>query len=233
MSKVRPPNIIIGDQDVVLFVGKRGTGKSTRAKAAAAGCMARRQRVIAFDPFDEWSQLGRATKHVTLGPLPQRLESWQLLADPELLHRPGLAAAIVPASRDPQERGVFFSRLVEAIGDAAEEDSEFSLVVFADEVGNWGQYARKALSIMACESRHWGAPFCPVMQRAVQLEKTARTQASQINSGRQDDPEDLDALAEVAGATFADEVSRLAPREWRHWTDAVDAPRAQKVQKKR
>lgn len=228
--KPKLPTITITGQDVVLFVGKRGTGKSTRAKEAARQCMVRKQRVLAFDPFDEWSQLGRPSKHVVLGPLTQRIEFLELLAEPEMLLSPDLAAALVPNTRDPEARGLMFSRLVDRIAEVAEDEPDFELVLFADEVGNWAAHASKALQVLAYESRHWGVGFAPVSQRMVHF-GMARSQATQINSGRQDLPADVAALADVAGKEFADEVATLGPWEWRHWTDAISAPEKRKEKK--
>lgn len=227
-------DIIFTPRDRVLSIGKTGTGKSTRMKAALAMAMKGGQRVLVFDPLDEYSQLGRARSSVRLGPLTQRMTMDELaeeleLADednrPSILEREDLALAVVPMGTEPEEWAADFAALlaeVEAVGD---------MVLCADELNVWGEYAVKPVKKAACLSRHWGdagVPLCLGSQRAVGIHPTARAQASVIISGLQDLPPDLDALEERCGKAFAEEVARLAPGEFRVWRDTeprADSPK--------
>ncbi|NBD09638.1 helicase HerA domain-containing protein [Corallococcus silvisoli] len=204
--------VILRPEDVVLCVGKRGTGKSTRAKAMLAAAMAAGQRVLAFDPHDEYSKHGRDSGQVRLGPLTQRMTLVELADNLDVLEEDGLALAVVPEGSQ-RDKGEDFAALVDDVLDVGE------LVFLADEVGQWGRYAIEALEELACQSRHSAVPVVLVAQRLTQIPKTARTQATQLNSGRQDNPDDLKALADLAGDDFAVAVARLARGEHKHWRD--------------
>ncbi|RJS26075.1 hypothetical protein DRW03_06345 [Corallococcus sp. H22C18031201] len=213
---MKPESVILTPHDVALYVGKRGTGKSTRAKAALGAAMKAGQRVVAYDVHDEYSQLGRDSGQVVLGPLTHRMTVSELADNLDVLERDGLALAVVPEGPN-REKGEDFAALVEDVLDVGE------LVLLADEVGQWGRYCAEALDELACQSRHSAVPVVLVAQRLTQVPKTARTQATQINSGRQDNPDDLRALADVAGQDFASAVSRLVRGEFRHWRDDAGA----------
>lgn len=207
------PKVLEG-ADVALYLGKRGTGKSTRAKALAGRCMRAGWNVVALDYHDEWSKHGHLTDQVTLGPLTQRLELWQVLADPDVILRPKrLCAAVVPSTRDPRAVAAGFARVMALVSERGET------MLAADEVGTWGPFCQEELDTLACNSRHNTVPLVLVSQRAKKISLTTRSQSTHINSGLQTEPQDLDALAEVAGQAFADSVSQLGPFQWCHWTD--------------
>ncbi len=213
----KPPKVL-KPHDVALFLGKRGTLKSTRAKELAERCMAAGQRIIALDPHDEWSQLGRASDQVVLGPLTQRLETWEVACDLSLLEDPELCAAIVPASRDPEAWAQNFATVLEMALDVGD------MTIFLEEQATWGEYCKKALDALALNSRHSRVALCGIGQRAYRVSLTFRSQATHINSGLQTEPADLDALAEVAGADFAEAVRQLERGQWCHWRDDMGGP---------
>jgi energy-coupling factor transporter ATP-binding protein EcfA2 len=222
---VRPP--ALEPEDVALYVGKRGSGKSTRAKQLLAAAMAAGQPCVAFDPHDEYSQEGRQSSQVRLGPLTQRMTVEQLAADPDALLEKRLSLAVVPEGLGPREKAEAFSALVDEVLDAGD------VVLLADEVGQWGRYCAEQLDELACQSRHSGVPVVLVAQRLVQVPKTARTQATLVNSGRQDNPDDLAALADLAGEGFSEAVARLKRGECVQWVESEGRwPRKQKEKRK-
>lgn len=204
----------IAPRDRVLIIGKTGSGKSNRGKELVGVELRRGARVLAFDPLDEWSRLGRKSEHVRLGPLRDRCTVDDLLEMPELLDVENLSLAVVPSTRR-RECAEDFARVADVVKDTGE------LLFVVEEVGFFSEYANEALIEAACTFRHYGVGMVLLSQCAVQIPKQARRQASQIFSGRQDDPDDLSALAKIAQSdpTFAERVARLAPGELVHWRD--------------
>lgn len=191
--------------DVVLITGKRGSGKSTKAKELAASEIRHGHRVVAFDPHDEYSVQGKKTKAVTLGPLKRRVTLERLLEHPEILREPGLSLAVVPSN------GTMGVDLAEDFADLVSMIEEVGDVTFiADEVGDYSKYANAELEHIGTQSRHWNVPLVLVSQRAIHVPKTARDQVSILFAGVQSDADDLKALAKVARSPdFAEAVSRL------------------------
>jgi energy-coupling factor transporter ATP-binding protein EcfA2 len=212
--------VIIEPRSVVLFVGQRGSGKSTRRKAALeAAWEAGQRRLIAFDVMDEDSQHGRKRESVVLGPLKQKLTTVELAKDPGILREDELSLAIVPVSKDPAEWAADFAALVEELED---DDEAPGTVLSASELAVWAQFCPKAVDRAACLSRHWGREGCALLfdaQRATGIPFTTRTQATDILSGKQTMPADLDALGERCGERYRDEVSALQGHDFRHWRD--------------
>jgi hypothetical protein len=210
-------DIIITPKSRILQIGKVGTGKSTRRKAAlAAAIEAGQRRILAFDVMDEDSQHGRARKSVQLGPLTQRMTTEELAENIDILWEDEFLLAVVPVSRKAEDWALDFAALIEDVEEAG--DMIFSIA----EVGGWSQYAQAALNHAALYSRHWGDEGVGLIcdsQRATGIPYTFRTQASDIVSSLQDMPEDLEALEKRCGARFADEVSACRGYEFRHWRD--------------
>lgn len=209
------PRLMLAPADVAVIVGKRGTGKSTAAKDVCAQALAQGARVVAFDPHDEYSRGGRESSEVRLGPLRSRVALADLLRAPgRFLDFERVSLAVVPREEPDAaaEDFVALSRIVASTGE---------LVFVADEVGYWGPHCAQRLDWLATQSRHAEVPVVLVAQRLTQIPKTARTQATHLVSFRQDNPDDLKALEQLAGADFAAGVSRLGRGEWMHWRDAV------------
>jgi hypothetical protein len=201
-------------RDRLVIVGKTGSGKSTWAKKLMAAELEHGTRIVAFDPHDECSQLGRKSDQVRLGPLLQRCTVEELFHDPrEWLDREDLALAVVPA-RTRRECAIDFLEVSEQIR------STGGLVYVVEEVGFFGDYANDSLEDVACQYRHEAIAVALVAQCTVQIPKIARRQASRVVSGRQDDPDDLAALEKMCGRGFSERVSRLSPGELVEWRDS-------------
>jgi energy-coupling factor transporter ATP-binding protein EcfA2 len=213
---VRKGSIIFEPHDVVLSTGKRGSGKSTRLKEALAAAIAAGQRVVVFDVLDEYSQLGRKRSSVVLGPLTRRMTVEDLADDVDVLLEDSLALAVVPVSKEPEDWAADFTALLQEVEEVGD------LVLAADELAVWAQFCGKAIDRAACTSRHWGDAGVALAfgsQRATGIPFTTRTQATQILSGLQDMPADLEALRDRCGERFADEVAALKGHDFRHWRD--------------
>ena len=209
--------VIISPQTVALFVGKRGTGKSWKRKQLLTAAVASGMRVLSLDMLDEDSIHGRKRKAVELGPLTQRMTTDELAESLDVLRQERLALAVVPVNDDPRE----WALDVEAI--LVEVQEEGDLLLSLTELAVWSQYAAAALNKAALLSRHWGDEGVPIAadsQRATGIPFSFRTQATDILSGLQDMPEDLDALGDRCGPRFADEVGACRGHEFRHWRDS-------------
>jgi energy-coupling factor transporter ATP-binding protein EcfA2 len=214
--------------DLVCIVGKRGSGKSTFAKALIAKNLSEGRRVLAFDPKDEYSRHAPKKKHVDAGPLRDRCTVDELLAHPEWLSAPDLSLAVVSEVSNTDEEGLAedleaVTQLVELTGD---------LVFVLDEVGLYRDAAARTLKVIGTQSRHWGREGTPVVfvaQRMVLIEANARKQCSMLVTGRQDDPEDLDAieklvlppLGEEQAAAFVQTVATLKRPGLVGWREAA------------
>jgi len=206
----------LASSDVVLVLGKRGSGKSHAAKQLIAAELDAGARVVAFDPHDEYSRHGRKTSEVTLGPLEQRCTVAELEQRPELLDSRKLSLAVVPSVRKGPELAEEF----ETVSGMVTSTGRVTFV--ADEVGEYSDHAAEELKSLATQSRHYLVPLVLVAQRATQVPKTARSQASRILCGRQDEPDDLAALEKRTRLTapdFAARVSRLPRRQLLEWRD--------------
>lgn len=209
------------------IVGKSGTGKSNSAKLWLARQLERRTRAAVFDPFNEYSQQGRASEHVRLGPLRQMMTLEALDHDPRVLDRDDLALSVVPTSNDPDVQAEEFRAFVDhclATGD---------LLCCADEFGRYGfENAKAHVAVKACNEllttgRHAGVGALLVSQRLVHIPKTARAQLVAVECFLQTDPDDLDALAKLAAKhgepdwELAAEVAELSEGESRVWLDPM------------
>lgn len=198
--------------DVRLIVGKRGSGKSHHAKQLCAAEMKGGARIVVYDPHDEYSKRGRKTSQVSLGPLLDRVTVDQLFLNPAMLDTEKLSLAVVPTN-DVAAEFAEVAELVAATG---------GLTFVADEVGEYSDEQAKTLNSVATQSRHYECPVILVAQRLTQIPKTARTQASQVDTFLQSNPEDLEALTKLTGdEDFAVKVSRLPRRKFLSWRDEV------------
>lgn len=199
--------------DRVGVVGKTGCGKGNRVKALIADELAHGSRVVVFDPHDEYSRHGRKTEQVRLGPLRDRLGAHDLMRDPKVLDRDDLSLSVVP---DWSSRKSVADDFKEVVGVVS---STGNMILVIEEIGVFGALAEDELEDAACQLRHESVGVVLVAQRAMQIPKTARTQLSQLYSGIQNDPDDLNVLRKIAGAKFAERVPCLPPGELLHWHD--------------
>lgn len=201
--------------EVHAYVGKRGSGKSTRAKELLGQCLKAGQRVVVFDPHDEYSQLGRASEEVVLGPLPARRELWELMADEAELREGTASFAVVPDSLRKADVSKAFAWLAWRAYEAGD------LVFGADELVLFWESgeAQEAMNFVATQGRHQKVPLVLAAQRVVHVPYTTRTQVTLLDTGKQDDPDDVQAIAKRCGREFAEDVPRLKRGERKVWRD--------------
>lgn len=196
---------LLAASDVVMIVGKRGSGKSTKAKGLIAQQLAEGGRVVAYDLHDEYSIDGEATPNVDLGPLTKRVTMSELLEHPELLDEPNLSLAVVPdngRAATPEECADDIADLVALVRDTG------NLLLVLDETGYYYEQSLRTLRQLATQSRHYGekgVPLIFVAQRAVMVPRSARDEAGTLFVGLQTDPEDLAALRKLVRSNMTDE----------------------------
>ncbi|MFE8599827.1 hypothetical protein [Archangium violaceum] len=197
------------------YVGKRGSRKSTRNKENLGRCLKAGQRVIAFDPHNEYAQDGHATDEVMLGPLPSSRELWAVLADPSELLEGDTSFAVVPDSLEEEDLARGFDELARLAYEAGD------LVFSADELVLYFMSARvqKRLNFLATQGRHKKLPLALAAQRMVHVPYTTRTQLTLVDTGKQDDPDDVAAIAKRCGKDFAEKVPKLKRGERLVWQD--------------
>jgi hypothetical protein len=211
--------IIITPRSRVLCIGKVGTGKSTRRKGALANAMrAGQRRIISLDVLDEDSIHGRKRKSVELGPLTRRMTMEELAKDLDVIWQDEICLAVVPMEDDPGEWAEDLEALLDEVKQAGD------CILSLPELGMYAEFCTRRVNQAFCLARHWGDEGVGIIadaQRATGVPYTARTQASDIVSGLQDMPADIDALRERCGERFGDEVSTLSveKHEYRHWRD--------------
>lgn len=199
---------VLEPHDLVVITGVRGSGKSSTAKKLIAVNLNAGRRIVAWDPKDEYSRLGRKRKSVELGPLRDRVTLDELLANPEMLDAEDLSLAVVPSNpgtEEPDELAADFKELagqVRLTGD---------LMFVVDEVGLIEEDARKTLKIVGTQSRHWGdegVPLVLIAQRMVLITRSARDMSSIIYTGVQTDPDDLRTLYKLVVARLGEEKAQ-------------------------
>jgi uncharacterized protein DUF87 len=206
---------VLRAHEVNLYVGKRGSGKSNAAKRKLAECLKAGQRVIVFDPHREYAQDGNASEEVMLGPLPSSRELWELMADDEELLYGEASFAVVPEVLRGPEAARAFVWLAERAYQAGD------LVFAADELVLIWEYraAQDAMNFIATQGRHQKVPLVLAAQRATHVPYTTRTQATLLDTGKQDDPDDVAAIAKRCGKEFAEQVPKLKRGERLVWQD--------------
>jgi len=196
---------MLAAHEVRAYVGKRGSRKSTMAKQALGECLKAGQRVIVFDPHREYAQDGHASDEVILGPLPSSRELWEVLADPSELREGDTSFAVVPESLEEDDLARGFDELARHAYEAGD------LVFAADELVLYFMSGRvqKRLNFLATQGRHAKVPLVLAAQRMVHIPLTARTQLTMVDTGKQDDPDDVAAIAKRCGKDFAEQVPKL------------------------
>lgn len=220
----------------LVVVGKTGTGKSYRVKEAIRAWLARGVRVVAIDVCDEYSRHGKPRNGLTSdGPLRQRVTLAELLSKPKLVEDARLSLAVVPNDlRSPRAMARTFLA-VDALLRAADRPT----VIVVDEVGRWTNSgadkechrARIALEAVATVGRKDGFALVTVSQSASHIPINVRKQSDEWWAFLQDDPADLEAMAERLGKEKAEEVSRLGQFQCVVWTDSTHAAPTQHTPK--
>lgn len=189
----------LASHDRLVVTGITGAGKThyvTHEVVKAAS------RVVVWDPKGEYE-----LEHATLD---------EVAAAPELLDAERLRLAVVPTSEDLDELSEDFCDFVGLV-----KHSGGGFVLVVDEVVLLEGRARRMLAYIATQSRAWGdgVPLVLVSQRATDIPKTARVQASRIVTFRQTDPDDVAALREVIGAR-AEQIPKLPRHECVTWHES-------------
>ena len=166
--------------------------------------MRRGRRVVAVDPFDEYSVTGRG-KYTNRGPLLEAMSPRELALDPDKLHESGMSLAVVPeqpATRIGAARAFsLLSRLVRHAGDAA---------VICSEVGLYAEACGEQLKELATTGRHAGLMGIFDAQRPALIPATVRSQCDCLVAFHAFHPADLEVIREVTGdEEFTDAVTRL------------------------
>lgn len=209
----------------ILVTGKTGSGKSSRVKEAMRAWLSKGVRVIAVDVCDEYSRHGQAKYGlVQLGPLRHRVTAAELVARPGLVNDARLSLSVVPPDRSARSWARTFMLVERLMRDAGKA------VIVVDEVGTWANMAggpecakaRASLESFSTNGRKDGLALVTVAQCASQIPKLVRSQATEWWTYLQDEPADVDALAERFGRERAEQVSRLALYECIEWRDATN-----------
>lgn len=196
-----PPWGVLGPSERVLILGVSGTGKTTWAKRLLAGVDGgpAAARVVIFDPQGDYGEIA----------VPVTLE--ELRSAPELLKGPRVALAVQPEGDTEEELAAEVEQLVPLVRAAGR------CILVLDEVGDYGDAARKTLSKLARNGRHDQVASVFVTQAAVEIPKAVRRQATRVYSFLQTDPQDLRAL-ERFGEGFISRVQAWArgapPATW-------------------
>lgn len=179
-------------------LGVTGSGKSyfTQHRIVKTA-----RRVVVWDIHAEYD-----LEQVDLAGLAERLDD-----DP-------IRVAVVPDFDDMDDLkaqfGVFVN-LLRTLGTG--------LMIVVDEVGALCEAgASRPLNTLSILARHWGETGCPVVfvaQRAMQVPKTARAQASHVVAFRQTDPDDIAALSKCFGPK-AEQIARLPRRKHLAWDES-------------
>lgn len=218
MSERRPDA-----RDRILYVGKTHSGKSYALKRRIAHWLSLGARVVAVDFCDEHSKQGKGDT----GSLTERVTDAELAANPKLIKKARLSLAVVPSDESLKGWARCFL-LVAALVRAAKQP----VVLVVEEAGTMGdstagsQNHRAKLELvgLAVNGRHAGISLVVVSQRAAMVPLTVRAQLSEIVSFRQDETEDLDALAERIGTEKAQETRNLTVGQSIEWRDTLTTP---------
>ncbi len=227
----------IRSEDCIAVVGIRGSGKSTFGKIVVdAHQLVRtyvtrapqrpRYRVLFYDLKDEWSVFGRRRSNVILGPLRQRItfeDFFDRGGYRGLIRRPDLSLAVVAS--DPADPVRCATEMTE-LSRLALNRQVGKLLFGATEVATYSLYCQQAITVLTTQSRSDEVPVLLDAQFMVAFPKPSRRMLSQVYSGVQSDPDDLDALRKLAGRFpgYADRVACLPRLHFEPWH--VEGPAA-------
>lgn len=191
------------DHDRFGILGITGTGKSHFTKKRIVNPA---ERCVVWDIMGEYAE-ECSLDEVTFD---------ELLTEPELLDNPNCRIAVVPEWDNPKDLAEQFEAFAQMLRYANHSTSCLGVI---EECSMLRPKADGSLIMLAACARHWKMPLVFVAQRATMVPPGARTQWNNVISFRQNEPGDLDALAERIGQGKADEVAELPPRRFVKWNE--------------
>lgn len=205
-------------RDRILVVGKTGTGKSHLVKTRL---LSAHPRVVALDQKGEYVVGGsdappgmRALRAVSVD------EFVELMTGADPADHGELAVAVQCFGRTWEQRADNVRTVIDTLADCRD------LLVIVDEVALLPRESWQDLEYLACLSRSWGQPVVMVAQRATQIPKTAREQATRVVSFRQNALNDAAALVDLCGPD-AERITSLPRFQYFYWHEThADLPYA-------
>jgi hypothetical protein len=186
--------------DRVVIIGLPLSGKTYLATRLTASA----PRILFFDPYHDYVEKAEEVK----APPIAEISADELIENPKILNQSKFRLAIIPDEDDLAEQLDLVVRIARAAGD---------LILVMDEVGDYKRNATLTLEKLARNGRHNGLVPIYVSQVAMDIPRTVRRIATRVYSFRQEDIEDLDALAERYGDDYAAKVSNLPEHEYAQW----------------
>jgi hypothetical protein len=180
---------------LVVIIGLPMSGKSYLAAKLTKDA----PRVLYFDPFHDYAETAGAVE----------ISADSLIENPSQLNRSSFNFAIIPDEDDLAMQLEEVVKVARAAGD---------LVLVLDVVGDYKREATLELEKLARNGRHNGLVPVYVSQVAMDIPRTVRRLATRVYSFRQEDKDDIEALAERYGDSFASKVSTLPLHEFALWT---------------
>ncbi|MFT3836737.1 MAG: ATPase/DNA packaging protein [Myxococcaceae bacterium] len=181
------------------------------------------KRVVVYDPCDEWSEAGRATSQVDLGPCKERVTFDEFTGNVlRYLDRERYSLAIVPGTDDADEQAEQVATLCAFMMHVG------NVLVVLEEVGAYSfdnthpAKAQKAINVVANRGRHEELPMVMVCQRMVHMSKSTRAQLTALETFAQLDDDDVDAIAaRTRNAAWVEEVPNLKRGQSRVWVSPL------------
>lgn len=182
--------------DRVIVIGLPLSGKTYLVgKKLTVDC----PRILFFDPYHDYNEMAGA----------EEISANKLIENPSILNKSTFRYAIIPDEDFIADQLDDSVRIARAAG---------NLVFVMDEVGDYKREATLTMEKLARNGRHDGLVPIYVSQVAMDIPRTVRRIATRVYSFRQEDIEDIDALSERYGESYANEVSHLELHEYRLWT---------------
>lgn len=192
--------------DIIVYIGKRGAGKTTAMRARMEG----ESRIIAHDPMGQFGDLLPSSRSrqgfVDLIRLQEEEDT-------------GIKAALFSGQEGDLE---FACRAATIVAQRANlRDSDGTLLVL-DEADFGLSAAAPSPSIRDAisYSRHYRLSILLGARRPASIPRLFTSQATEIICFRLTEPRDLKYVAEYCGSEFAEQVSQLGQYESLTWTEA-------------